>query len=455
VTSAAADVASAAADGTATAPWTRAQVAALAVVTAGAVALRLFRIELWSWDAAEAETWRAVTRPWTGPDGFWSSADALAPLPWLGLRALLAAGMPDGEGWLRLPFAFAGVLAVPLLALAAQRPLGANGALLAAALLAVHPLHVAASQTAAPPVVAVTLVLGAAALAAAAAVRIAWVVLAAAALTAPIAWIAFAVPLLRRAPARVVGVVAVLAALGAARAVAPLTLPLVLLGTLALLAGTTLAALPAAGALVPLAAIVALAPWGGDGVLVAALLALPACLVLAVRGALLAHAAAAQRLRGSPLAVGFGAALPGALLGVWLATETALLLAIYGGGRTPWRYAAGVVWSAAGAPGELAVGAAAGAMPLTCYLQPNRWRDGDASGLAVVELDLREPAATLQAFAARSEAHLLLALREDEIERLEADAAARAALGAFAPLRVVATPVPRGLGSVHVYQRAR
>ncbi|MFY9344469.1 MAG: hypothetical protein WAT39_18390, partial [Planctomycetota bacterium] len=134
--------------------WTaRAQVV-LCAITALAAAVRLFRLELWSLDASEVGTWRAITMPLDGPDGWFASAASSAPLVPLALRWLLDHVLPgSGEGWLRLVFAFAGTLAVPLLGLLAARFATVPVALGAAALLASHPLHVAASQTADPLVV--------------------------------------------------------------------------------------------------------------------------------------------------------------------------------------------------------------------------------------------------------------------------------------------------------------
>lgn len=72
------------------------------------------------------------------------------PVVFFGLRWLMElGGLPSsGEGWLRLPFAFFGILCVPMLALVGDLLVGRRTALLAAALLAVHPWHLEISQSA-------------------------------------------------------------------------------------------------------------------------------------------------------------------------------------------------------------------------------------------------------------------------------------------------------------------
>lgn len=128
--------------------WPTRALAALCAVTMVAAVLRLWHLEDWSVSAVEAATWRSAT---TG-----AVEAGPAPLAGLLLRAAFALGLlPEhGEGWLRLPFAFFGVLTVPLLAVVADVFVGRRVAILAAGLLALHPWHVEASQTASGAVVA-------------------------------------------------------------------------------------------------------------------------------------------------------------------------------------------------------------------------------------------------------------------------------------------------------------
>lgn len=94
-------------------------------------------------------------QPPLGADaGFYAAPESRAPLLHLLLRALVDHGLlPSlGEGSLRLPFVFFGLLTVPVLGLVLRRWCGPGVALAAAVLLAFHPLHVQASQTAATPV---------------------------------------------------------------------------------------------------------------------------------------------------------------------------------------------------------------------------------------------------------------------------------------------------------------
>jgi 4-amino-4-deoxy-L-arabinose transferase-like glycosyltransferase len=81
---------------------------------------------------------------------FWASGTADYPLAFLLLRWLLAADLlpSTGEGWLRLPFAFFGILSVPVLAVFGRTLVGRRAALLAALLLALFPWHLYWSQNA-------------------------------------------------------------------------------------------------------------------------------------------------------------------------------------------------------------------------------------------------------------------------------------------------------------------
>ena len=128
--------------------WRAGELASLLAITLLGALVRLYGVRDWSLGPPEAATWQALTLPL---DAFFASDAARHPLALLALRSAFEHGvLANGtEGWLRLPFVFAGALSVPLFALAA-RPWTTRGTtLFAAFLLAVHPWHGAASQTAA------------------------------------------------------------------------------------------------------------------------------------------------------------------------------------------------------------------------------------------------------------------------------------------------------------------
>lgn len=138
--------------------WAKWDLLLLAGIALLGAIVRLLAIEQWSFDAVEADTYRALTLPGSGQQGFFSSDESRYPLVFLGVRWLLDTGLLPGftEGWIRLPFAFAGSLLAPLMALYCRPLLGRGVACLAALVVAVHPAHLAASQTADPLVVAVS-----------------------------------------------------------------------------------------------------------------------------------------------------------------------------------------------------------------------------------------------------------------------------------------------------------
>ncbi|MDA1221087.1 MAG: glycosyltransferase family 39 protein [Planctomycetota bacterium] len=119
----------------------------LVLLTLVAVGLRLFRLGDWSFWVDEAHTFRDVT---ASDEEFWRSNVSNYPLGYLLLRWLLDAGIlrMTGEGWLRLPFAFFGALAIPALAVFARSVVGRRAALLAAGMLAISPWHLYWSQNA-------------------------------------------------------------------------------------------------------------------------------------------------------------------------------------------------------------------------------------------------------------------------------------------------------------------
>jgi mannosyltransferase len=128
-------------------PFTGRQLALLVGLTLAAVALRLLQLGEWSFWVDEAHTFRDVTASETE---FWRSNVSNYPLGYLLLRWLLELGLlrATGEGWLRLPFAFFGALAIPALAVFARSVVGRRAALLGAGMLAISPWHLYWSQNA-------------------------------------------------------------------------------------------------------------------------------------------------------------------------------------------------------------------------------------------------------------------------------------------------------------------
>lgn len=133
------------------APWfSPTQLWLLGLITLLGAVLRLYELETWSLWIDEAHTWRDATTPLFGDRGFFGSYRSNYPLSYLLLRGLLSCGLlvGQGEGWLRLPFAFCGIVTVPLLALVGNLFVGRGAALFAALLLAVNPWHLYWSQNA-------------------------------------------------------------------------------------------------------------------------------------------------------------------------------------------------------------------------------------------------------------------------------------------------------------------
>lgn len=358
----------------AAAPWTGRTLGALAAITGVAAVLRLWGVRDWSFDESEAATYRLLQLPLGGEAGFYSAPESRAPLLHLLLRALVDHGfLPSlGEGSLRLPFVFVGLLTVPVLGLVLRRWCGLGVALLAASLLAIHPLHVQASQTAATPVVLPLLTLLAAAafhgerprwLAGAALVLLAG-------LTDPLGFSAGLTAW--RKPRR--GWVV--------RLLPWLALGLLLLGGAASAWRWPLLALTGLG--------LPLLPWPGQLVLLAPAVLAPFAPAQAALAALPGGLAAAV-LAAAELARRFGATLPvastttgrvtalsaawlaPALVAVVLAIDTFLLLGLHQGERSPWRDAVRAVLRSYDGKRGLWVGAMGEPEVVRCYLRPKHW----------------------------------------------------------------------------------
>jgi hypothetical protein len=375
------------------AAFSSAALAALAFVTAVALVLRLWRVEQWSWSDAEASMWRAITQPLTGDGGLFAGEFRWSPLPALGLRWLFDSGLlpSHGEGWLRLPFAFFGAITVPLVAIVARRFASTPTALFAALLLAVHPGHVEASQTASPPVVAVAFALAAGA----AWSRRAWWWFAFATVLAgacdAIGWISSA--------ALVLGAF-VPAGTGLRRALVPavtLAGAVVARGLSWSAAGACLAA-AAAPALAPVVAarlgLAAVLPLllGAAGLVAvdaAEAAAAPALVALAAAVVMRASGLVGDALRDRTfVGVRAAAAAPALLVAGELLIGTFLYQVLYQGQRAPWRQAAHAVLTAVEPGRPLVVHAAEGLDVVTAYLRPAHWTLGGAErpGVALAPL---------------------------------------------------------------------
>ncbi|MGE3877795.1 MAG: glycosyltransferase family 39 protein [Planctomycetota bacterium] len=117
----------------------------LFALTAVGAAIRLFRLGEWSFWVDEAHTFRDATSPITQ---FWASNVSNYPLGYLLVRELMERNwLPNTtEAWLRLPFTFFGILAIPMLAILGRAIVGRRAAILAAGFLAISPWHVYWSQ---------------------------------------------------------------------------------------------------------------------------------------------------------------------------------------------------------------------------------------------------------------------------------------------------------------------
>lgn len=127
------------------APFTRGHLLVLLGITLVGGVLRLYRLGDWSFWVDEAHTWRDIRAP---IENFWNNTTSYYPLSYLLLRGMVGWFGSETEGWLRLPFAFFGMMSVPALAIVGRNIVGRGGALIAALLLAMCPWHIYWSQNA-------------------------------------------------------------------------------------------------------------------------------------------------------------------------------------------------------------------------------------------------------------------------------------------------------------------
>lgn len=366
--------------------WSTSDFVVLVLFSLAAAGLRLLFIEQWSFGPSEATTWRALTAPLYGEgETFAASGQVAYPLAFLLMRELLEQGVLPGmtEGWLRLPFAFAGCLVTPLLALLARPLLGREVGILAALVVAFHPACIASSQTADPVVVASAIAL----LAGVLAMR-GWkwssgaaVVLAGG--SHPLGWVAgLGILCAVRQPRwlvelrwRWVGALAL--------AAAPVFVDLgygptwtsVLLSLLAVGLWLPRARGFALAAMLPLASAGIWWWWDPAVGASARVITAPVIAALASWACVQFARAVAGGLDASPRVKRLVLAAPVLILLAELFTATFLYFTVYEGGRSAWRSARSAV-AASRVPGrELVVIAGRGAEVLRTYLRPSHWRE--------------------------------------------------------------------------------
>ena len=292
---------------------------------------------------------------------------------------------------MRLPFAFAGCLLPPLIALLARPIFGRGVAFLAALLVAVHPTQIAASQTAHPAVCAVTLVVAAAVAARGGWRWVGWLLVLLAGACHPIGWLAgagmlYAVSsgrLLARTPRFVWWLLGVHVIVLAPMLIDQAGLSVVVLASIALFMRSAAADNQRLLGL----GLAALFPLVGGGVWwwldrtasqVAILAALPAMTLLASWSLVSFYQAMRQREVG---ALGPGlwgrrvlAVAPALMVLGELLTSTFLYFMVYGGGRAPWRDVRDAVLAALRPGHKIELVAARGLDVMRVYLRPSHWQ---------------------------------------------------------------------------------
>lgn len=438
--------------------WNGADLFLLAAISLLAAALRLLLIEQWSFGISEGETWRAITMPMTGDDGFAATVQSSYPGVFLLLRWLVESGVLPGvtEGWLRLPFAFAGCLVTPLVAVFARPLLGRTAGHLAALAVAVYPVQIAASQAAHPAVFAAAAALAAGVLSMRGLRWSSYLLVAVAGGCHPMGWFAAIGMLLATRPPRwlqrLPRALVVLLAVPAL----PLLPDLVHGPAVAalLLAATAFALrLPdgrslAFGWLLPLAA--GGAWWWADPEVGATVrvVSSPMVALLAAWSCVQFARTVNHRLDVSAVVRRLVGAAPAVMLVGELLTATFLYFAVYEGGRAAWRDARAAL-SAARKPGvDLVVVAGRGVDVMRAYLRPNHWRDlrRDAHAGIVVEsfaedVEQRELQVTKEGalFVLQHDERRLLGERADE----------------FVVVALWPCPTADGDGSLYVMRRRK
>lgn len=472
--------------------WSVADTLLLAVLSLLALGMRLLAIEQWSFGVAEAETFRALTQPLAGgADGFMASEQSSYPVVFLCLRWLLDVGvLPDfTEGWIRLPFAFVGCLLVPCIALFARPTFGRGVAYLSALVIAVHPGHIAASQTADPIVFAMTIAVFAGV------VRLngmRWLSVGLCVLAGvchPLGWLCGLGMLcaggtnfsLRKLPPLVwwLMLAHVVVLLPYLFDLVGLSLPI--LAMIAVLirprvedhAIATAAANAATGphtlglALAALAPLVAGGIWwwlAGSGAESASIAALAPLTVLASCSVVRFF----SHLRDQLLAQGerrkwllrLLVTTPSIMLLGELATGAFLYFVVFAGARPPWREVRDAVLASTTSGHHIEVIAGRGCDVMRAYLRPRHWREPNTGnggyrdphpGVRISRL----PADALAAAQLLSLPDAMLVLQHDEWRALQASPEGRALVADFVAIKVWPSPQLLGDQSLYLLQRRR
>lgn len=472
------------------APWSPRSLAVLLGITVVAAILRLWQIELWSVSPEEAASWQQAMSS--------ERSGLIATLLGLGFEH---GWLPThGEGWLRLPFAFCGLCAVPLLAFVGAAMFSRPAGVLAAAFLAVHPWHIEISQAATgygPALTCSLAAFGAAWLGRESGRRSPWLLAAVAAVLAglchPSGWLSVHVLLVcwrlddsgeagprDRITALVGAVLLLIATIGIVMVSRPITalsaadgaavewgglamairLPVLLVAALPVLASSS----PSyamrcvlAAVMTPLVVAMALGftvlPITADDLLIC----LPPLLLLAALGVVQAFEQLRAALGGGR---GFAVLLPSAMIGLVVLVELLVGMFLYSmaqHGRSDWRGVRDTVVRSAERQ-QLSVLAGVGHDSLLYYLRPGHWRQAAQDphpGIGVERLAIAAPRLQERLVAAEDQdAELFVAVLEAELAELRRDADTAAALaGSFELIEVLPNAGEHQGGAIHVFRR--